>query len=68
MTRKYNGCPVWWHADFYRQGREHYIILDVNQWPKIGMTMDDDDTIKVYNLIKQEMTSTTSGKEFNADL
>jgi hypothetical protein len=59
---------VWWHADFYRQGREYYIILDANQWPKIGMTMHDDDTIKVYNLIKQEITFTTSGKEFNADL
>lgn len=51
--------PVWWHCDMSRMGREKYILLDANQWPSIGLTMDDEDTIRVYNLIKQKMTGET---------
>lgn len=48
--------PVWWHCDMKRSGRKNYIILDVNKWPKIGLTMDDDDTIRVYHLIREKMS------------
>src|SRR5947209_6241557 len=47
--------PVWWHPDMRRHFREYYIILDTNQWPKIGITMDDNDIINVYKLIKQNI-------------
>jgi len=47
--------PIWWHSDLHRHGREYCIILDANQWPKIGLTMDDKDTINVYKLIKEKM-------------
>ncbi|UJR16567.1 hypothetical protein I4U23_003468 [Adineta vaga] len=43
--------PIWWHLDIQRQWRKYYLVLDGTQWPKIGITMDDDDTIKVYNLL-----------------
>ncbi|CAF3433162.1 unnamed protein product, partial [Rotaria sp. Silwood2] len=46
---------VWWHSDFRRHWREYYIILDTNQWPKIGITMDDNDIINVYKLIKEKL-------------
>lgn len=47
--------PVWWHSDMKRYGRKNYILLDANQWPFIGLTMADDDTIRVFNLIRQKM-------------
>jgi hypothetical protein len=59
--------PVWWHMDFHRPWRKYYIILDANQWPKIGITMNDDDTIKVYNLIKKKIALILSEKKSNAD-
>ncbi|CAF3599604.1 unnamed protein product [Rotaria socialis] len=46
--------PIWWHADFHRHSREHYILLDTRSWPKIGVTMDDNDTPIVYKLIKEK--------------
>ncbi len=46
---------IWWHCDLSRGGREYYILLDTNKWPKIGITMNDNDIIGVYNLIKQKM-------------
>ncbi|CAF1343078.1 unnamed protein product [Adineta steineri] len=46
---------IWWHLDIRRQWRSHYIVLNANQWPKIGVTMNDDDTITVYNIIKKKM-------------
>jgi hypothetical protein len=48
--------PIWWHCDMNRLGRKYYILLDASQWPQIGLTMDDNDTIQVYNLIKQKMS------------
>jgi hypothetical protein len=45
---------IWWHSDFHRSSREYYIILDTNNWPKIGITMNDNDIINVYELIKQK--------------
>jgi len=59
--------PVWWHADLRREWREYLIILDANQWPKIGLTMDDHDTIKVYKLIKQKMGLTLLDEELDMD-
>jgi hypothetical protein len=47
--------PIWWHCDMKRLSRQHYILLDTNQWPKIGLTMDDNDTINVCNLIRQKI-------------
>jgi hypothetical protein len=55
--------PIWWHCDLRRHWRETYIILDANQWPKIGLTMDNNDTIKVYELIKQKMPPTSLEKK-----
>jgi hypothetical protein len=46
--------PIWWHSDLRRHYREYCIILDTNHWPKIGITMDDNDINNVYELIKQE--------------
>ncbi|CAF1544621.1 unnamed protein product [Rotaria sordida] len=48
--------PVWWHCDMKRLMRKNYILLDANQWPHIGLTMNDDDLINVYNLIKQKIS------------
>lgn len=47
--------PIWWHCDMKRLGRKHYILIDANQWPKIGLTMDDNDIINVYNFIRQKI-------------
>jgi len=47
--------PIWWPADLRRSGRESCIILDTNHWPKIGLTMDDDDIQIVYRLIKEKI-------------
>jgi hypothetical protein len=46
--------PIWWHSDLRRHFREFCIILDANQWPKIGLTMDDKDLVDVYKLIKEK--------------
>ncbi|CAF1290760.1 unnamed protein product [Rotaria sordida] len=64
---------VWWHADFHRHWREYYILLDTNQWLKIGITMNDDDIINVYKLIKekidsQQSTETSSEKKSFDDI
>ena len=51
-------APIWWHCDLRRHLRQSCIVLDANQWPKIGLTMNDDDDIKlVYHLIKQRLES-----------
>lgn len=47
--------PIWWHCDMNRYGRKRYILLDASQWPQIGLTMDDNDTIRVHNFIRQKM-------------
>ena len=47
--------PIWWHCDMKRLGRKYYLLIDANQWPKIGLTMDDDDLVKVCDLIRQKM-------------
>jgi hypothetical protein len=52
--------PVWWHCDMRRLARKNYILLDANQWPLIGLTMDDNDIIYVYNFIKQKMSRNQS--------
>ena len=52
--------PIWWHCDFRRHGRESCIILDANQWPKIGLTMDDNDIDNVYQFIKQKINQNES--------
>lgn len=48
--------PVWWHCDMKRLMRKNYILLDTNHWPLIGITMDDNDLVNVYNLIRQKMS------------
>ena len=48
---------IWWPLDIRRQWRKHYLVIDANQWPKIGITMNDEDTIKVYNLIRPKILS-----------
>ncbi|CAF4261515.1 unnamed protein product [Rotaria sp. Silwood2] len=52
--------PVWWHCDMKRFMRKNYILLDKNHWPLIGLTMDDNILINVYNLIKEKMSSNQS--------
>ena len=47
--------PIWWHLDMHRAWRQHFIIFDANQWPKIGLTMNDNDTLTVYYLIKKTL-------------
>jgi hypothetical protein len=54
---------VWWPLDIHRLWREYYIIIDANQWLKIGLTMNDNDTLKVYQLIKQKMILTSLENE-----
>lgn len=51
---------IWWHSDMHRNSREYYILLDTNHWPKIGITMDDDDITNVYKLIKDNMDTNQS--------
>jgi hypothetical protein len=48
--------PIWWHCDMRRLSRQNYILLDTNQWPKIGVTMDDNDIMNVYYLIRQKIS------------
>jgi hypothetical protein len=52
--------PIWWHCDMNRLSRKHYIVLDANQLPKIGLTMDDNDIINVYHLIREKIFSNQS--------
>jgi hypothetical protein len=52
--------PIWWHADLRRHGRESCIVLDTNHWPKIGLTMDDNDIAIVYKLIKERINPNES--------
>ena len=49
--------PIWWPLDWLRQWREYYLIIEANQWPKIGITMNDRDIVDVYGLIKQKMAA-----------
>jgi hypothetical protein len=53
---------VWWHLDIHRHSRKYFIILDTGKWPKIGLTMKDNDTLIVYKLIKQKMDLTSLKK------
>ncbi len=46
---------IWWPSDIRRLGRKYYIILDINKWPRIGLTMDDDEIVDVYQLIQQKI-------------
>ncbi|CAF0777362.1 unnamed protein product [Didymodactylos carnosus] len=44
--------PIWWPADLYRHtSREKYILLDTQQWPKIGLTMNDNEIDQIYYFI-----------------
>lgn len=52
--------PIWWPCDMNRLGRNNYILLDANQWPKIGLTMDDNDTFSVYHLIRAKINENSS--------
>lgn len=47
--------PIWWHCDMSRLSRKYYILIDANQWPQIGITMDDKDIVHVFNLIRQRI-------------
>lgn len=47
--------PIWWHCDMNRYSRKYYIVINGNQWPLIGLTMDDRDIINVFNFIQQKM-------------
>ena len=53
---------IWWPLDWHRYSRKYYILLDMNHWPKIGITMDDQDINSVYQLIKQNMNANQSTK------
>ena len=46
---------IWWPLDIRRQWRTSFIVIDANQWPKIGLTMDDQQTLEVYRLIRQKL-------------
>ncbi|CAF0956366.1 unnamed protein product [Adineta steineri] len=48
---------IWWHSDIRRYYRTHYILLETKQWPKIGLTMDDNHIDEIYQLIKQKMNN-----------
>lgn len=54
--------PIWWHSDLRRFSREYYILLDANQWPLIGLTMDDEDTLNVYQLLQRQIPENQSSK------
>lgn len=43
---------IWWPLDLQRSWRKYLIIIDANQWPRIGLTMNDDQTLEVYKLIQ----------------
>lgn len=46
-----------------RSERVNYILLNTSGWPSIGLTMDDEDTVRVYNLIKQKMNGNNETKK-----
>ena len=54
--------PVWWHSDLRRLSREYYILLDANQWPQIGLTMDDEDILDVYQFLQKQIPANQSMK------
>jgi hypothetical protein len=60
--------PIWWHCDMKRLSRKYFILIDANQWPKIGLTMDDNDTINVFNLIRQKMFVNQSNNSIEKEL
>ena len=60
-------APIWWHSDMRRNSREYYILLDANQWPKIGITMDDEDINNVYQLIKKNMDTNQHQKSLESN-
>lgn len=47
--------PVWWHCDMKRFQRKHYLLINANQWPKIGITMNDDEIFDFYDFIRRKM-------------
>ena len=49
--------PIWWHCDIRRLSRKHFLVIDANQWPKIGLTMDNKDIPFVYQLTQQRIQS-----------
>jgi hypothetical protein len=55
--------PIWWHCDFSRNSRRYYILLDTGHWPKIGLTMDDDDTVKLYQILKDKIAKNPLSKD-----
>ena len=56
--------PVWWHCDWKRLGRKYYILLDINQWIQVGLTMDDNQITDVCNFIRRKLFSDQSN-DFN---
>lgn len=46
--------PIWWHCDWRRFSREYYILIRTNQWPQIGLTMNDEQIHEVYQFIRKE--------------
>ena len=46
--------PIWWHCDLRRFSREYYILIQTNQWPQIGLTMDDQQIHQVYQFIEKQ--------------
>jgi hypothetical protein len=49
--------PIWWHCDSKRFSRQNYVRMNVNQWPDIGLTMDDRELEQVYYLIRKQMNN-----------
>jgi hypothetical protein len=60
--------PIWWHCDMKRLSRKYFILIDANQWPKIGLTMDDNDIINVFNLIRQKIFVNQSNNSIEKEL
>ena len=52
--------PIWWHCDFSRLSREYFVLIDANQWPMIGITMDDQDIIHFCNFVTEKIFSSQS--------
>ncbi|CAF1092056.1 unnamed protein product [Didymodactylos carnosus] len=56
--------PIWWPADLHRHtGREKYILLDTQQWPKIGITMNDNEIDQIYYFISSKLSTKHLDKE-----
>lgn len=46
---------IWLHLDMDRDWCQYFIFVDANHWAKIDLTMNDNDTLKVYHLLEKHL-------------